>query len=136
MTQLPKLITLLICIFLVACTDGKLKSSNSNTQVKTSEQISIYKMEKETKQTVLTKKDDIKIIKKAINGANKQPGIVDMAEPQFKINLGEESYFLWITKSDKTKGTIMNAEDTHTIYSLSENSSKELNKILIEYKLK
>ncbi|QED49082.1 hypothetical protein [Cytobacillus dafuensis] len=89
-------------------------------------------MDKETKQIVLSDKDVIKTIKKAIKGANKQPGIVDVADPQYKINIGDEIYFLWLTRSDGTVGTIMNAKDTHTIYTLSEHSTKKLKDILLE----
>lgn len=135
MKHIPKLVTLLLCLLLVACTDGKLKSSSSTSQVKNSEEISIYKMKSENEPTVLTKKDDRNTIKHAIKSAKKEPGIVNMADPQFKIHLGDESYFLWITNSNRLNGTIMNTEETHTIFSLSEQSSEELNEILIEYKL-
>lgn len=46
---------------------------------------------------------------------------------RFKIEIGEETYFLWI---DEKSGTIMNTEDTHTIYSLSNNSIKQVNELL------
>ena len=103
---------------------------------KNSEEITFYKLDKDPKQIVLTDKDTIKTIKKIIKGAIKQPGIVDMEDPQYKMNLGDEIYLLWLTKSGGTMGTIMNGEDTHTIYTLSESLTKELNDILHENNLK
>lgn len=64
---------------------------------------------------------------KAFNDANKMPGIVDMADPKYKVELGEESYFLWIYEES---GTIMNLKDTHTVYTLSKSSAKMINELL------
>lgn len=50
-----------------------------------------------------------------------------MADPEYKIEIGEKTYFLWI---DEKSGTIMHTEDTHTIYSLSNNSIKQVNELL------
>jgi hypothetical protein len=66
-------------------------------------------------------------IAKAFNTANKEPGIVDMADPDYKVEFGEESYFLWISEEH---GTIMNLKDTHTIYTLSKSSAKTINELL------
>ena len=67
--------------------------------------------------------EEIDIFTKAVENAKKEPGIVNMANPQYKFSIGEESYFLWITEDS---GTIMNRKDTHTIYSLSSSSVKEV----------
>jgi hypothetical protein len=96
-----------------------------------SEKIIVFKLDKETKKIVISDIDAINTIKKAIKSAIKQPGIVDMADPQYKINIGDEIYFLWLTRSDGTIGVIMNFKDTHTIYTLSENMTKELKDILL-----
>jgi hypothetical protein len=98
---------------------------------KKSEEIIIFKLDKETKKIVISNKDAINTIKKALKSAIKQPGMVDMADPQYKINIGDEIYFLWLTRSDGTIGTIMNFKDTHTIYTLSEHTTKELKDILL-----
>ena len=44
-------------------------------------------------------------------------GIVNMAEPQYTIKLENEKYFLWLDETNNA--TIMNAEDTHTIYTIA-----------------
>jgi len=113
-------------------TDALKRALLKQGEEKRSEEITVYKMDKETKQIVISDKDTIKTINKAIKGSIKQPGIVDMADPQYKINMGDEIYFLWLTRSDGTIGTIMNFKDTHTIYTLSENMTKELKDILLK----
>lgn len=72
------------------------------------------------------------IFKRAVSNAKKEPGIVNMAEPQYQFSIGEETYFLWITKES---GTIMNTNDTHTIYTLSGSSVKEVYELLIKVKV-
>lgn len=54
-----------------------------------------------------------------------------MTDPEFKIESGKESYFLWISEDS---GTIMNAKDTHIIYSLSESSIKQVNELILGLK--
>ncbi len=94
------------------------------------EEVIIHNMKNASKKVMFNEKEAIGIIKEAVDDAEKQPGIVDMADPQYKIVLGEEIYYLWLTRSDGTVGTIMNAEDTHTIYSLSKGSTTQLKELL------
>jgi outer membrane lipoprotein-sorting protein len=67
--------------------------------------------------------EEIGIFTKAVENVKKEPGIVNMTNPQYQFSIGEESYFLWITEDS---GTIMNRKDTQTIYSLSSSSVKEV----------
>ncbi|MBB6447854.1 DUF4362 domain-containing protein [Bacillus benzoevorans] len=94
------------------------------------EEIIIYHMKNGSEKVIFKGKEAIRTIEEAVKGAEKQPGIVNMADPQFKIVLGKDIYYLWITSSDGTVGTIMKAEDTHTIYLLSEQSTTQLNEML------
>ncbi|SDY93450.1 hypothetical protein SAMN05421736_104243 [Evansella caseinilytica] len=71
----------------------------------------------------LKEPEEIDIFTKAVSESNKESGIVNMTNPQYQFSIGEETYFLWITEES---GTIMNTKDTHTIYSLSSNSVKEI----------
>jgi len=70
---------------------------------------------------------DVNIFEAAFNNAKKEPGIVDMADPEYKVELGSEAYLLWISEEH---GTIMNLNDTHTIYTLSKNSAKAVYELL------
>ena len=67
--------------------------------------------------------DEAVIFERAVKEAIKEPGIVNMTTPQFQFTIDEESYFLWISKES---GTIMNTNDTHTIYKISSSSFKEI----------
>lgn len=89
--------------------------------------ITIEPMESNSETLVIEDTETINMIKEAVSNSEKQPGIVDMADPEFKIKIGEETYFLWV---DEKSGTIMNTKDTHTIYSLSVSSIKQINNII------
>ncbi|WP_419962312.1 hypothetical protein [Psychrobacillus sp. BM2] len=96
------------------------------------QKVNVYEMESfsDIKKDSLTSFTDSKVVNdfvKALNNAEKMPGIVDMADPEYKIEFGEESYFLWISEESST---IMNLKDTHTIYTLSKSSVKRVNELL------
>ncbi|WP_078427473.1 hypothetical protein [Alkalihalobacterium alkalinitrilicum] len=97
------------------------------------EKITIYEMEnfsavKEETATDFNMKEEIEVFQKAFNSAVKQSGIVNMADPNYKVNLGEKSYFIWISEGS---GTIMNTKDTHTIYSLTNKSAEEVYELIV-----
>jgi len=94
------------------------------------EEVIIYHMKNGSEKVIFKEKKAIRNIEEAVKSAERQPGIVDMTDPQYKIVLGEEIYYLWLTRSDGTVGTIMDAEDTHTIFLLSEQSTTQLNEML------
>ncbi|KIL51602.1 hypothetical protein KP77_11140 [Jeotgalibacillus alimentarius] len=96
------------------------------------EKIDVYEMEsfsiiKEDSLTSYTDSKDVNIFIKVFNNAKKEPGIVDIADPEYQVQIGEESYYLWIKEE---QGTIMNVNDTHTIYSLSKNSVEKVYDLL------
>jgi hypothetical protein len=108
--------------------EGKVTPSNADNLDK----VKVYKMKSfsevyEKSLIVITDLQEIKNIKEAINDAEKEPGIVDMEDPEYKIEIGKVTYFLWISEES---GTIMDTKDTHTIYSLSEQSNKQVNEII------
>lgn len=69
----------------------------------------------------------IEMLKEIIDHAEKQPGVVNMADPEFRMAVGEETYFLWI---DEKSGTIMNTKDANTIYSLPASSVNQINELI------
>lgn len=71
----------------------------------------------------LNETEEADIFTRTVAYSMKEPGIVNMANPQYQFSIGEESYFLWITEDS---GTIMNTKDTHTIYSLTNSSVEEI----------
>lgn len=76
---------------------------------------------------ILTKSHEVNQLQKIIDEAEEQSGIVDMAAPHYRVELDSRTYYLWI---DGEYGTIINSKDTHTIYTLTENQVKILNRIL------
>lgn len=117
---LPIFMLLLTCLAaLSGCTAGV-------KEVKVYEMVSFSEMKEEPLMTITDKKQ-IKQLKKAFQSAEKQSGIADMADPQYKVEIGKKSYFLWL---DQDHGTIMDVKDTHTIYTLSEKSVKHIHTII------
>ena len=64
---------------------------------------------------VIEDTEAIRTLKEAVNGAEKNRGIVNMEDPEFKIWCEKVTYFLWINEKS---GLIMNAKDTHELYSI------------------
>lgn len=108
---------ILISISLVGC------QKNSESL----EKITIEPMESHLETLVIEDTETIEMIEEAVSNSKEQPGIVNMEDPEFKIEIGEETYFLWI---DEKSGTFMNTKDTHTIYSLPVSSIKQINNII------
>lgn len=125
--QIIRLFLLSTCLFLLfGCNHNAEQLNETKQKVKISEMKSFSK-ENENRNIVITESDEIEIVKAAINSAQKLPGIVNMADPPYKIEIEEESYFLWLSKGD---GSIMDVKDTHTLYILSNESVTQLNELL------
>jgi len=92
--------------------------------------ITFYEMDSFTQHhhpMTITDEKTIRNIKYVFTHASKISGIVNMSEPSYKVQIGNDSYYLWIGKEN---GSIMKIEDTNTIYSLSEEFISYLNSIL------
>ncbi|WP_332651438.1 hypothetical protein [Lysinibacillus sp. 54212] len=66
--------------------------------------------------------------------AEKQPGIVDMVSPEYRVNVtftdGKESTFnLWLGEKGM-KSTLMKTEESHTIYTVSEEMTDQLSYLI------
>ena len=71
--------------------------------------------------------------KNIISNANKQEGVVDTIEPNYDLEIiykdnSTKELYLWLLDVEDGKGSLMEVEDTHTIYNFSE----ELNTKLID----
>lgn len=114
----------------IAIISFALVGCSQESETKTSESIIEKNVEEEANVNTKTidleikESEEIAIFEKAVSNSKKEPGVVNMAtEPQYRFSSGKETYFLWITKES---GTIMKTEDTHTIYTLTSNSVKEI----------
>lgn len=90
------------------------------------EMANFVEMKPESKQ-VIDNQNAILVFNQAVRTAEKIPGIVDMASPHFKFELGDESYFLWIGKEG---GTVMNTKDSGTAYKLTKEAASRLYDLL------
>jgi len=76
---------------------------------------------------VITESKDIDIFLGTISGASQKPGLSDMIDPHYKVELGEETYFLWLYQDS---GAAMNLNDTHITYKLTGKSVKEITELI------
>ena len=105
------LISVLLPSLLFAC------SSNGAKKIKVQEMISFSKEKKDSAITI-TDSEKVKTIETAIREAKRQDGIADMSDPQYRIDIGKDSYYLWF--HDDESATIMNSKDTHTIFKIND----------------
>ncbi|MFE8696434.1 YobA family protein [Cytobacillus sp. FJAT-53684] len=88
--------------------------------------VKVYKMKSfsEVIEDSLITFADPKVVKSfstSFKNAKKESGIVNIVDPDYTVELKNESYFLWISAEH---GTIMYKNDTHHIYTLSKKATK------------
>ncbi len=94
--------------------------------------VDVYEMEsfsvlKQDSLISYTDSDAVDDFVKGFAKAKSEPGAADMVDPEYQVEFGEESYYLWISE---THGTIMNLKDSHTIYTLSKKSAETIYGVL------
>ena len=84
-----------------------------------------------TNSTVIQITHDLHIVllEELFHNAMKLDGIVNMADPQYRIQLREEQYNVWFNEDGTAVFTDM--EDTHTLYKISD--AAKLKEIIHEY---
>ena len=75
-------------------------------------------------------KETLDTFDNAISNAAKRDGIVDIAEPEFDLEViytdgNKHGYHLWVGEKGQ-KSTLMDVNDTHTIYLISEDLTNKL----------
>ncbi|MGM0837214.1 MAG: hypothetical protein ACQEV7_13745 [Bacillota bacterium] len=127
---MKKTLTVLFSLFIiVGCSKSNFPSDLK--QVDVYEMASFLETERDSLLT-FTNKDDIVLFTNAFETAKKEPGTPDMAEPQYKVILGDKTYFMWLPEEPgKMYGSIMDVTDTHSIYVLSRQSTDELVRVLM-----
>lgn len=75
-----------------------------------------------------TDTDIINVFLDAFEKAEPMPGAVKMTFPPYKVQLGTAEYYLWI--NEKKQGSIVNLENTMTMYTLSESATYKVREIL------
>ncbi|WP_053362536.1 hypothetical protein [Bacillus sp. FJAT-27251] len=78
--------------------------------------------------------ETLKVFQDIFSSAEREPGIVDIADPEFYMDVfygndNHQSLYLWIGKKGQ-RSTIMKTEDTHTIYTVSNDMTDKLIEIV------
>ncbi|WP_366161152.1 hypothetical protein ABXS71_20350 [Bacillus infantis] len=105
---------------------GNEKKLSINTDFKS---ISISKS-KGTNEITFDDKETLEAFQEIFSSAVKEPGIVDMADPEFYMDAvyekdQQQSLYLWIGEKGQ-RSTFMKTEDTHTIYTVSTDTTDKL----------
>jgi len=79
-------------------------------------------------------KESLKAFQDIFSSTVKEPGIVDMADPEFYLEVNsdkenQQSLYVWIGEIGQ-RSTFMKTEDTHTIYTVSEEKTDHLIEIV------
>lgn len=94
--------------------------------------VDVYKMEsfsviKEDSLTTYTDSEVVDNFIKAFKKTKKVSGVADVNDPEYKVEFEGDSYYLWLGEE---KGSVMNVDDTHTLYALSKRATKTIDEIL------
>lgn len=119
------MLLIVISLNIVGCSINR-NADTENVQISTTETElgeDNSKVYPDTKMIKLTGAEEKTIFTEAVNNATQMAGIVNMGSPHYQFMIGDEAYFLWISKDS---GSIMNRKDTHTLYLLAKNSAREI----------
>lgn len=65
----------------------------------------------------ITQSSDARMIQRAVRTAKKLPGVVDVADPNYKVTIGENEYYLWLHEGEEL-GSMMKVTNTNNLYRL------------------
>ena len=129
---LTVLLLSLMSVVLIGCQskDSNESSDVNITKVSISKSSGFGKVNSDDFYTVYEDKETLDIFKNVITNAVKQEGIVDIAEPEFDVEViytdgNKQGYHLWLGEKGQ-KSTLMDVNDTHTIYLISEDLTNKL----------
>lgn len=135
-------ILVFVSITMLGCQSEDNKDSNNKINLKDEiKEINIFQsndFKKEDSDLIVSSGDIdnteiFETVKTIINDAVKQAGIVDMTEPNYDLQIVYEDdstkeLYLWLMEVADGKGSLMEVEETHLVYTFS----KELNAKLID----
>jgi hypothetical protein len=104
-SKVRKIIVWLLFSFLICMTSGCASDIN---QVKDYNMNSFLEANKGAIRT-FTEEDEVCGFATALKKAKKEPGIADIADPEYKVMIVENTYYLWLSDNS---GTLMHLEDT------------------------
>lgn len=136
------LILVFVSITMLGCQPQDNKDDNNKIDLKDEiKEVNIFQSNefKKEKSDLIVSSSEIdnteifETVKTIINDAIKQAGIVSMTEPNYDLQIVYEDgstkeLYLWLMEVEDGKGSLMEVEDTHIVYTFSE----ELNAKLID----
>ncbi|MFG3612927.1 hypothetical protein [Rummeliibacillus stabekisii] len=114
-----QLTSVMLLLTLVACSSNEVKETK---EVKVQEMVSFSK-EKQNTLKVISDSPKVKVIVNAIRQAKKQKGIVDITDPQYRMDTDQDRYYLWFNENGSA--TIMNDKDKNTIFKIADAKNLE-----------
>ncbi|NKI21683.1 permease [Paenibacillus dendritiformis] len=123
-------------------TSGRSWSTLANLASPGPEEVEIYNVqsmplkagEEDGLLVVLTEPSHLRTIDEAISSARPIEGVAKVAQPHFRIHYNNTNYYVWLSK-DEQYGAFMNADQSHTLYSLSDRSINELQELFNDLQL-
>ncbi|MGR6898493.1 hypothetical protein [Rummeliibacillus sp. BSL5] len=117
-----QLTSVMLLLTLFACSSNEVKETK---EVKVQEMVSFSK-EKQNTLKVISDSPKVKVIVNAIRQAKKQKGIVDITDPQYRLDTDQDSYYLWFNENGSV--IIMNDKDKNTIFKIAD--AKDLENVI------
>jgi len=114
-----QLTSVMLLLTLVACSSNEVKETK---EVKVQEMVSFSK-EKQNTLKVISDSPKVKVIVNAIRQAKKQKGIVDITDPQYRMDTDQDRYYLWFNENGSA--IIMNDKDKNTIFKIADAKNLE-----------
>lgn len=124
MKKLPVvLMCLLVAAVLSACQNGLISTEQRNADELVLHQMERFGEVKENTRTEVTDTQAIELFADAISRADKLQGIADVIDPDFQLDFGGKTFYLWVSED---QGSVMDESDTHTLYTLKEKDAEAL----------
>ncbi|KZE36386.1 hypothetical protein AV656_14680 [Bhargavaea cecembensis] len=111
---LSKVALIVVSLALFSCNATQNESDNDEITV---QQVKSYSEDQLETLKEISNADEIEVIEHAINRAVETDGIADMDEPEYKLNMGNDEYYIWVGLDETA--SIMDSTDTNTVYTIS-----------------
>lgn len=124
MKKLPLVMMFLLAAFtLSACQNGLISAEQRDADTLVLHQVERFGEVRESTRTEVTDAQTIELFADAISRADKLQGVADVIDPDFQVDFGGKTFYLWISED---QGSVMDESDTHALYTLKEKDAEAL----------